>query len=63
MACANVPRRRPRPAAAVCVWVTATTLGVTEFFDATGPEVLTDAQPKGAADTVALRSSVETRKS
>jgi hypothetical protein len=37
---------------------------VTEFFTQTrGPEVLTEAQPKGAADTISLRSSVETRKS
>ena len=54
--------RDRRRAAAVCVWVTTSTLGVTEFFDG-GPEVLTVAQSKGAEDTVALRASVETRKS
>ena len=64
MACANVPATATAASGGVCVWVTATTLGVTEFFTQTGgPEVLTVAQPKGAADTVALRSSVETRKS
>jgi hypothetical protein len=63
MACANVPATATAASGGVCVWVTATTLGVTEFFTASGPEVLTVAQSKGAQDTVALRSSVETRKS
>jgi hypothetical protein len=63
MACANVPSTATAASGGVCVWVTTTTLGVTEFFDASGPEVLTIAQSKGAEDTVALRSSVETRKS
>jgi hypothetical protein len=63
MACANVPATATAASGGVCVWVTATTLGVTEFFDGSGPEVLTVAQSKGAEDTVALRSSVETRKS
>jgi hypothetical protein len=44
---------------AVCVWATKTTLGVTEFFSATGPEALTASQEKGAADTLKLRASVE----
>jgi hypothetical protein len=64
MACANVPATATAASGGVCVWVTATTLGVTEFFTQTGgPEVLTVAQSKGAADTLALRASVETRKS
>jgi hypothetical protein len=63
MACANVPSTAAAASGGVCVWVTATTLGVTEFFEGTGPEELTTAQAKGAQDTVALRSSVETRKS
>ena len=64
MACANVPATATAASGGVCVWVSATTLGVTEFFTQSGgPEVLTVAQSKGAADTVALRSSVETRKS
>ena len=63
MACANVPATATAASGGVCVWVTTTTLGVTEFFERSGPEVLTVAQSKGAQDTVALRSSVETRKS
>jgi hypothetical protein len=63
MACANVPATATAASGGVCVWVSTTTLGVTEFFAGTGPEVLTVAQAKGAQDTVALRSSVETRKS
>jgi hypothetical protein len=63
MACANVPSPTTADSGGVCVWVTATTLGITEFFDSSGPEVLTVAQAKGAEDTVALRASVETRKS
>ena len=64
MACANVPATATAASGGVCVWVTATTLGVTEFFTQTGgPEVLTVAQSKGAQDTLALRASVETRKS
>ena len=62
-ACANVPATATAASGGVCVWVSTTTLGVTEFFAGTGPEVLTVAQAKGAEDTVALRSSVETRKS
>lgn len=63
MACANVPARANSASGGVCVWVTATTLGVTEFFEQSGPETLTVAQPQGAKDTLALRASVETRKS
>jgi hypothetical protein len=64
MACANVPATASAASGGVCVWVTTTTLGVTEFFTQSGgPEVLTVAQSKGADDTVALRASVETRKS
>jgi hypothetical protein len=63
LACANVPATATATSGGVCVWVTATTLGVAEFFEESGPEVLTVAQSKGAQDTVALRSSVETRKS
>jgi hypothetical protein len=51
------------PSGAVCVWATKTTIGVTEFFDVAGPEVLTTSQDRGAADTVKLRSGVETKKS
>jgi hypothetical protein len=63
MACANVPATATAASGGVCVWVSGSTLGVTEFFEGSGPETLTVAQPKGAQDTVALRSSVETRKS
>jgi hypothetical protein len=64
MACANVPATASATSGGVCVWVTATTLGVTEFFtQSAGPEVLTVAQSKGADDTVSLRASVEARKS
>jgi hypothetical protein len=63
MACANVPARANAASGGVCVWVTATTLGVAEFFEQSGPETLTVAQPQGAKDTLALRASVETRKS
>ena len=47
------------PSAAVCAWATSTTLGITEFFTATGPETLNAAQSKGAADTLKLRADVE----
>ena len=50
------------PDGAVCFFATATTLGITEFFSATGPETLNAAQAKGAADTLKLRNSVETKK-
>jgi hypothetical protein len=63
LACANVAATATAPSGAVCVWVTKSTLGVTEFFDETGPEILTIDQFKGAEVTVNLRSSVETLKS
>ena len=63
MSCANIAATATTSSGAVCVWVTASTLGVTEFFDASGPEALTTAMAKGAADTIGLRSSVETLKS
>jgi hypothetical protein len=51
------------PSGAACVWATKTTIGITGFFDVSGPEVLTTSQSRGAADTVKLRSGVETKKS
>jgi len=62
IACANTPATASSPSAAVCLWATATTLGITEFFDATGPEALTASQHKGAVDTENLRSGVEAKK-
>ena len=59
LGCANTPGSA---SGAVCVWATTSTLGVVEFFDAAGPETLTTSQSKGAADTVTLRSGVETLK-
>ena len=51
------------PGGTICVWVTPTTLGVTEFFSSSGaPEVVTD-QAKAAEDTVNLRGDVEAAKS
>jgi hypothetical protein len=61
--CANTAATADTPSGAVCVWATATTLGITEFFDASGPEPLITSQAKGAADTEKLRASVETKKS
>ncbi|HEX4090924.1 MAG TPA: hypothetical protein VHZ33_19610 [Trebonia sp.] len=62
--CANTPGTASDPSGAVCVWVTKTTLGFTEFFtQADGPEPLNTAMDKGAADTVGLRASVEKLKS
>jgi hypothetical protein len=61
IACANTPATASTPSGAVCVWATASTLGITQFFDVTGPETLTTTQYKGAADTVKLRSGVETK--
>jgi hypothetical protein len=63
LACANVPATATAASGGVCVWVTTTTLGVAEFFEGSGPEVLTTAQSKGAQDTVGLRASVEAHKS
>jgi hypothetical protein len=59
LGCANTTAA---PSGAVCVWATSTTLGITEFFTATGPETLNSAQSKGASDTLALRASVEKKK-
>jgi hypothetical protein len=56
LGCGNT---KSTPSGAVCVWATATTLGITEFYTATGPETLNAAQSKGAADTVKLRADVE----
>ncbi len=56
LGCANTT---VAPDGAVCVWATATTMGVTEFFTASGPETLNSAQAKGAADTLNLRNGVE----
>jgi hypothetical protein len=55
LACATAPGT---PSGTVCVWATATTLGVTEFFSAVAPEVVT-IQSKAATDTVRLREDVE----
>ena len=54
--CANT---KTAPEGAVCVWATSSTLGITEFFTATGPETLNAAQSKGADDTLKLRADVE----
>ena len=51
-----------QPSGAVCVWATSTTLGITEFYSATGPEALTASQSKGADHTTALRADVEKKK-
>ena len=59
LGCANT---KSTPSGAVCVWATSSTLGVTEFFDANGPETLNAAQSKGATDTVKLRADVEKKK-
>jgi hypothetical protein len=56
LGCANTTTA---PNAAVCVFATSSTLGITEFFTTTGPETLNAAQPKGAADTLNLRADVE----
>jgi hypothetical protein len=51
------------PGGTVCVWVTTTTLGVTEFFASTGaPENVTN-QAKAAQDTVNFRADAEAAKS
>ena len=64
LACANTKATASTPSGAVCVWVTKSTLGFTEFFtQANGPEALNTAQSKGAEDTVKLRASVEKLKS
>ena len=56
LGCANT---KAAPSGAVCVWSTATTLGITEFYTATGPETLNSAQAKGAADALKVRADVE----
>jgi hypothetical protein len=64
LACANTTATASTPSGGVCVWVTKSTLGFTEFFtQANGPEALNSAQSKGAEDTVNLRASVEKLKS
>ena len=51
------------PGGTVCVWVTTTTLGVTEFFAPNGaPENVTN-QSKAAQDTVNFRADAEAAKS
>ena len=64
LACANTTATASTPSGGVCVWVTKSTLGFTEFFtQANGPEALNSAQAKGAEDTVNIRASVEKLKS
>ncbi|HEY6496181.1 MAG TPA: hypothetical protein VIZ43_23115 [Trebonia sp.] len=62
LGCANTTSS---PSGAVCVWSDASTLGITEFFDAQGPETLTGTteQGKGATDTVNIRADVEKKAS
>jgi len=61
LGCANTTATATVTSGAVCVWATTSTLGITEFFNATGPEALTQSQSKGAADTVKLRADVEAK--
>jgi hypothetical protein len=61
LGCANTAATATVTSGAVCVWATTSTLGVTEFFSATGPEALTTSQSKGADDTVKLRADVEAK--
>jgi hypothetical protein len=61
LGCANTTASATVTSGAVCVWATTSTLGITEFFDSTGPEALTTSQNKGAADTVKLRADVEAK--
>jgi hypothetical protein len=61
LGCVNTPATATETSGAVCIWATSSTLGVTEFFTATGPESLTQSQNKGASDTVNLRTDVETK--
>jgi len=63
IACANTAATADTTSGAVCVWATATTLGITEFFDVSGPETLTVSQSKGASDAEKLRASVEHKQS
>jgi hypothetical protein len=51
------------PGGTACVWITPTTVGVTEFFASTGsPEMVTE-QAKAAQDTASVRADVEAAKS
>ena len=63
IACANTAASGSTTSGAVCVWATSTTIGVTEFFDVSGPEALTSSQFKGADITEQVRAGVETKKS
>ena len=44
LGCANTTTT---PSGAVCVWATSSTLGITEFFTATGPETLNAGPEQG----------------
>jgi hypothetical protein len=46
----------------ICLWATSSTIGVTEYLGATGPETLNAAQPKGAKDAPNLHADAEQRK-
>ena len=59
LACAVAPGTHP---GTVCVWVTTTSLGITEFFSSTGPEAVIN-QAKTASDTRNFRDGVEHRRS
>ena len=59
--CVNTPASATATSGAVCIWATSSTLGITEFFDSTGPEALIQSQNKGAADTLSLRNDVEAK--
>jgi hypothetical protein len=61
LGCGNTTATATVPSGAVCVWATSSTLGITEFFNSTGPEPLTVSQSKGASDTVKLRGGVEAK--
>jgi hypothetical protein len=62
LGCANTTTA---PDGAVCVWADSSTLGITEFFEASGPETLTPGteQAKGGSDTVSIRDDVEKKAS
>jgi serine/threonine-protein kinase len=61
LGCANAKPGVTGTSGAICVWSTASTLGVTEFFSSSGPETLMASQATGAEDTVKLRADVEQR--
>jgi hypothetical protein len=61
LGCVNTPATATATSGAVCIWATSSTLGITEFFDSTGPEALIQSQNKGAADTLSLRNDVEAK--